>query len=317
MKIKTLLYTACFIILSAITPTTALLAEETTKKNSDILIQDGELIISKKEALIIIDDMNLGQKKRLLTSDEKLKNLLLDMLILKKRAREAKKKGLDKTPLMQWKINKLVSQMLVRELVQDYKKNLKEPENLESLAKEYYDSHPEEFTSKETVKVAHILFSIKKESDEKTKQQQLDKAKKSLEKLQKGEDFAKMAKELSEDPGSASSGGEMDFFAHGAMVKPFELASFSLKEKDTLSNIVETRFGYHIIKLIEHKDAAKKPFQEVKNNLISQQKRNYLKQKATNYINSFGVDKNTIVYIPAIEKLLKEQTSKLPEPTLK
>ena len=316
MKIKKPLYTACLIILSTFTPTASLLAEETTK-NTDILIQDGELAITKKEALIIIDDMNLGQKRRLLTSKEKLKNLLLDALILKKRAGEAKKKGLDKTPLMQWKIEKLVSQMLVRELVQDYKRNLKEPENLESLAKEYYDSHPEEFTSKETVKVAHILFSIKKDSDEKTKQQQLDKAKKSLEKLQKGEDFATMAKELSEDPGSASSGGEMDFFAHDAMVKPFEQAAFSLKEKDTLSDIVETRFGYHIIKLIDHKDAAKKPFQEVKNRLINQQKRNYLKQKATHYINSFGVDKNTVVYIPAIEQLLKEQASKLPELILK
>ncbi len=317
MKIKTPLYTACLIILSTLTPSAALLAEEATKKNSDILIQDGKLTITNKEALIIIDDMNIGQKRRLLTSNEKLKNLLLDALILKKRAGEAKKKGLDKTPPMQWKIEKLVSQMLVRELVQDYKRNLKEPENLESLAKEYYDSHPEEFTSKETVKVAHILFSIKKDSDEKTKQQQLDKAKKSLAELQKGEDFAKMAKELSDDPGSASSGGEMDFFTYGAMVKPFEQAAFAMKEKNALSDIVETRFGYHILKLIEHKDAAKKPFKDVKDSLIGQQKRNYLKQKATNYINSFGVDKNTTVYIPAIEKLLKEQANKLPEPTLK
>ena len=67
--------------------------------------------------------------------------------------------------------------------------------------------------------------------------------------VKKGESFDKLAKELSIDSGSGKRGGDLGFFGRGAMVKPFEVASFNL-EKDQISEPVKTEFGYHIIKRI-------------------------------------------------------------------
>lgn len=68
-----------------------------------------------------------------------------------------------------------------------------------------------------------------------------------IERLNKGESFDKLAKELSIDKGSGKRGGDLGFFGRGAMVKPFELAAFKL-EKNQISEPVKTQFGYHIIK---------------------------------------------------------------------
>jgi len=87
------------------------------------------------------------------------------------------------------------------------------------------------------IKCSHIL--VKKQSE----------ALLILERLKKGESFDKLAKELSIDSGSGKRGGDLGFFGRGAMVKPFEVASFSL-EKNQISEPVKTEFGYHIIKRI-------------------------------------------------------------------
>jgi foldase protein PrsA len=87
------------------------------------------------------------------------------------------------------------------------------------------------------IKCSHIL--VKKQSE----------ALLILERLNKGESFDKLAKELSIDRGSGKRGGDLGFFGRGAMVKPFEVASFNL-EKNQISEPVKTEFGYHIIKRI-------------------------------------------------------------------
>ena len=75
--------------------------------------------------------------------------------------------------------------------------------------------------------------------------------------------FADIAKKNSDDPGSAAKGGDLDFFARGAMVKPFEDAAFALKPGE-ISGIVETDFGYHIIKVDGVRGGEKKSFEQVR-----------------------------------------------------
>jgi peptidyl-prolyl cis-trans isomerase C len=121
-------------------------------------------------------------------------------------------------------------------------------------AKKYYEENPAKFERPETVRAAHILFS----TVDSVTQQPLSPAKKKekeqlaktvKERAEKGEDFAKLAKEFSEDPGSKDKGGEYTF-ARGEMVKEFETAAFSLKTNQ-VSDVVESRYGYHIIKLLQ------------------------------------------------------------------
>jgi len=94
------------------------------------------------------------------------------------------------------------------------------------------------------------------------------------QKLQKGEDFATLAKAFSEGP-SRAKGGELGYFKQGQMVKPFEETAFALRPGE-VSDLVETRFGYHLIKVIERKPEATIAFEDVKDRLV-----HYLKQEKT------------------------------------
>lgn len=130
-------------------------------------------------------------------------------------------------------------------------------------AKKYYDAHPATFEQPEQVRAAHILLMT---SDPVTRAELSDdkkaEKKKQLEDLLKrargGEDFAKLAKQYSEDPGSKDSGGEYTF-GRGKMVPEFEAAAFSLNTNQ-VSDIVTTAYGYHIIKLLEKFPAKKEAF---------------------------------------------------------
>lgn len=137
----------------------------------------------------------------------------------------------------------------------------------EAQVKEYYDTHPAAFEQPEMVRASHILLST---IDLKTGKQLSDEEKaakkKQIEALLKrargGEDFAKLAKEYSEDPGAKASGGEYTF-PRGRMVAEFEAAAFSLKPNQ-ISEVVTTQFGYHIIKLSEKIPAHKIPYADAK-----------------------------------------------------
>lgn len=135
----------------------------------------------------------------------------------------------------------------------------------EAEAKTYYDEHPQEFTQPETVTASHILLRTQGKTEEE-KGQIRQKMEGILQRARSGEDFAALAKEFSEDPGSKDRGGEYTF-PRGQMVKPFEDAAFSL-ENGQISDIIETPYGYHIIKRTDHKDAGTQSFDEVKEKIL-------------------------------------------------
>ena len=114
---------------------------------------------------------------------------------------------------------------------------------------EYYRKHQKEFWTDGQVRARHILFIAERGSSETNRKVKLEQAKIVLSKIQEGEDFAELAREYSEDV-SASDGGDVGFITRGKMVREFEEAVFSLKPGQT-SGIVETAYGYHIIKVEE------------------------------------------------------------------
>ena len=103
--------------------------------------------------------------------------------------------------------------------------------------KVYYDTHQNEFIS---VKASHILLDTKEEAE------------KMLQRVKAGENFAELAKQNSKDPSAKENSGDLDYFRHGDMVEPFETAAFALKPGE-ISEIVQTDFGFHIIKVEDNK----------------------------------------------------------------
>jgi peptidyl-prolyl cis-trans isomerase C len=165
--------------------------------------------------------------------------------------------------------------------------------------KGYYDGHPKEFEVPEQVRASHILVSTEPKDPNADPNQVKVAAKAKIEKLLKqvkdGGDFAAIAKDNSDCP-SAAKGGDLGTFPRGKMVPPFDAAAFALKVGD-VSDIVETQFGYHIIKVTERKDASVTPFEEAKAGIterLSAEKRNAATKQ---YIQGLK-DKAKIVYAP-------------------
>ena len=135
--------------------------------------------------------------------------------------------------------------------------------SLESINK-YFEENQDEFSQPEERKASHILISVPAAASEDEKKSARDKAENILELLKQNPDtFAEIAKEHSDDPGSAIQGGDLGFFGRGVMVKAFEDKIFSM-QSDEISDIVETDFGLHIIKLTDVKEAKRSDLTDVR-----------------------------------------------------
>ncbi len=168
-------------------------------------------------------------------------------------------------------VEQFTDMLRTMDLAQDYVETKIKPtvHVTDAEAKKFYDENPKMFSHPEQVHARHILIKVPQDADEATKKKAHEKAEQARARALKGEDFAKLAEELSEGP-SAKNGGDLGFFTREQMVKPFADAAFAL-EPGQISNVVETRFGYHVIKVEEKRPAGKKPFDEVKDRL-----KNYL-----------------------------------------
>ena len=128
---------------------------------------------------------------------------------------------------------------------------------------EFYNERKEEMKEPEQVKARHILLKVNETDPQDLKDKQLSKAKEVLKEAKVGKtEFSDLAKKYSEGP-SAPNGGDLGYFPRGRMVPSFETAAFALNPNG-ISDIVETQFGYHIIKVEDKKNARDIPFEEVK-----------------------------------------------------
>lgn len=141
--------------------------------------------------------------------------------------------------------------------------------------KTYYEENQDIFLQPEMVKASHIITMASAEDEEAVKKAALAKITEIQEKLNQGADFAETAMEFSEGP-SNTQGGDLGFFARGQMVPEFEETAFSLSPGE-VSGIVQTDFGYHLIKVVEKQEAAVVPYENVENdigNFLTEQKTN-------------------------------------------
>ena len=131
-------------------------------------------------------------------------------------------------------------------------------------AKKYYEANLSKYGEPEQRRASHILISVKPGASEEDKRKARERAEGVLAKLRASPgSFADLAKKESGDPGSASQGGDLGFFSRGMMVRPFEDAAFSLKPGQ-ISGIVESDFGFHIIKVTAVKPGKMKTFEQVR-----------------------------------------------------
>ncbi len=132
----------------------------------------------------------------------------------------------------------------------------------------YYEEHSDRYIVDEQRKASHILIALPEGELLENSAEALEKFNTVKDKLSAGEDFAELARQYSDDPGSASEGGDLGQVTLGMMVKPFETALFAMGEIGEISEPVRTSFGYHFIRLDEVIQSEEKSFDEVRQELV-------------------------------------------------
>ena len=178
------------------------------------------------------------------------------------------------------------------------KSQVKAPEVTDAQAKAFYDSNIKEFEQPETVKASHILFMVDPDAPADVVKQKEDAAAKAAERAAAGEDFTKLAKELSEEPGASESGGDLGFFPKDRMVPEFAEVAFVQKVGD-ISKPVKTQFGWHIIKVTDKKAAGTVPFDQVKDQVTSFLKSSGQREAAQAVLNKLKESAKIETFLPA------------------
>ena len=225
-------------------------AEQMGKAKSAILdrLVEGELLYqeSKKQGIRVeakeIDD-RINELRKRFPNDAEYKSAISKMGISEAEIRTQMERGLA--------INQLIKIQITDKIVVS-----------DEESKAFYDSRPELFKQPEQVKASHILIKAAQDADEAQKKEARKKIEAVQKKLKGGQDFAALAREFSEGP-SAPRGGELGYFGRGQMVPAFETVAFAMKPGE-VSDIVETRFGYHLIKVEDKKSAGTVSYTEVK-----------------------------------------------------
>jgi peptidyl-prolyl cis-trans isomerase C len=190
---------------------------------------------------------------------EWLINYLTDMTLLSQQA-EAQK--VQDEPEFKRRLAFMRQKALMEALLRDIDKTALTPEAMRSV----YNEAVKQISDEQEVHARHILFRVPDAKDEKASKAAEEKAKAALARIKKGEDFATVAKELTEDPPGKQNGGDLGYFTKDQMVPEFSEKAFSM-EKGQVSDPVKTAFGWHIIK-VEDKRKRKPPeFDAVKDQI--------------------------------------------------
>lgn len=181
----------------------------------------------------------------------------------------------------------------------------------EADVKSYYDQNAARLSGSEERRASHILINAPKGMPEAEREKAKQRAAVLLDQVRKAPDtFAETARKNSQDSGSAVNGGDLDFFARGAMVKPFEDAAFAMKKGD-ISEVVESDFGFHIIRLTDIKTPKQRSFEELRAGLEAELKTQQAQRKFAEVAEIFtnGVYEQSDSLEPMADKLKLELKS--------
>jgi peptidyl-prolyl cis-trans isomerase C len=153
----------------------------------------------------------------------------------------------------------------------------------EGEAKAFYDENPEYFTEPEAIRVSQILIKVDPKSEPAKKEEARKKLEDIQKRVKKGEDFAVLAKDFSQDA-SAAQGGDLGIISRGRMPQALDEAAFSLKPGE-VSSVVETNLGFHLIKVHEKIPEKGVPFKEVEEKIRQHLANQKLKQRVDDYLN--------------------------------
>lgn len=212
-----------------------------------------------------------------------------ELSAIKKRFPDQKKfeEALGRMNLSEEKLkNQISERSVIRAFIE--KEIISKIEVSDEEAKTFYEKNPNYFKRPEEVHAQHILIKSGKEDDDKKKTASRKELMEIKKRADAGEDFSELAKAHSQGP-SAPKGGDLGYFSKGKMVPAFEKAAFELKPNE-VSDIVETRFGFHLIKVIDHRQASTVSLEEARPKIIANLRNQKVQAEVGDYVKKLRGD---------------------------
>jgi len=238
----------------------------------DVVAKAGNVSVTTVDLKAELARIPEANRRAMLTNSNALTTLANNLLVRRYLAQEALRDGLDKDPVNQAQLeisrDRALSDM--RLAIMDQQNN-PSTSALEAYAREQYRVNQARYERPAQTRASHILLEDKGPES-------LQQAKVLVDKLRAGASFADLAKEHSTDQGSAARGGDLGFFAAGAMVRPFEDGVNALAKPGDISEPVKSQFGWHIIRLDERRPKSVAPFEEIKDKLVAEARTSLLNQ---------------------------------------
>ncbi|MFO7640903.1 MAG: peptidylprolyl isomerase [Candidatus Competibacteraceae bacterium] len=270
-----------------------------------VLEQDG-VTVTATQLQRELELLPAEQRAHLAREPRAAREFLSDLYLAERMARAAEAQGYLERPALRAELAKHQRELLARALLADHQQGFEAPD-YEALARTQYRAFPDRYRSPERLRVAHILFQVRCACEDE------DGAKRALaetvrDRARAGEDFAELAQEFSEDPGSAAAGGALpDWVTRGQLVPPFEEAAFALAEPGAISEVVETHFGYHVIRLLARESEAVKPFEAVRDDIVRQLQAEHREKRAAEFLVRFQADRSRATFDEdLLDRLLRE-----------
>ena len=233
---------------------------------------------------------------------------ILDAVLLNRvLAKQAKEMGLANGPEVQAEIAQAVERVLAARRMDALEAKLVVPDFTQA-AKEQYETHKVRYSIPDKVEAAHILIGKSNRTTEQAKELADDVRRQLID----GKDFGDLAAKYSDDPGSKKKGGNLGFFGRGRMVKEFEQAAFELVNKGDISPVIETQFGFHIIKLIDRQYARQLTFPEVEAQIVTPMRNRFISDEKLRLTSQIRNDPSIVLNTKEIDKLILGPSTKQP-----
>ncbi len=267
-----------------------------------VLLSSGNLTVTSQDLQQTLLALNEAEKAQILVGLDPLKNLLRQIYQEKQIAAEAERLGLEQTPRVQAQLA-IQRRLVLSKALRDHLQEQIGTPDFTTLARQYYAAHRDEFTLPVRFKAAHILKKVHCDCERGPQRQKIEQL---LVQLQAGADFAALAKAESEDPGSAAKGGDLGSeLKLDQLVPPFADALAKL-QVDQLSDVVETQFGFHIIKKLDEQPARQQSFEEVQKSIEQHLRQTYVQDQLRQRYNTYQAGADTKFNESALESLLTE-----------
>jgi len=234
---------------------------EPTGEEDPLLGKAGDYLVKQSDVDRLLAYYPSETKIRLEKNPAEMQTLVRRMLEVKIIADLARKEKFDQIPQIKKQLDYVVDDFLSKEYLAKVVSN-----NVtvsETDLRKYYTQNKKQLEVPEQVWARHILFKVDPAGSKEEKKKARERAEAILKRAKEGEDFAELARAHSDDEGSKENGGDLGYFTRGRTVPAFEAVAFDTRPGE-ISDIVETRYGYHIIRVEDHLEVRERSFEEMR-----------------------------------------------------